>query len=60
MLPSDEKARLVANIVKAMKGVPRSVQRQQVLYFLKADRAYGEGVALGLGLTPEECQNLSF
>ena len=60
MLPSDEKARLVANIVRAMKGVPRSVQRQQVLYFLKADRAYGEGVALGLGLTPEECQNLSF
>jgi len=54
LLKTDEKARLIRNIVGAMKTVPERIQRLQISHFMKADPAYGRGVAEGLGLTVEE------
>lgn len=50
LLKADEKARLIANIVGAMKTVPLEIQLRQIAHFTKADPAYGVGVAKGLGL----------
>ncbi len=44
------KTRLINNIVGAMSDVPRDIQQRQVEHFTKADPAYGQGVAKGLGL----------
>jgi catalase len=49
-MSAEEKARLVANLVGAMKGVPREIQVRQMGHFTKADPAYGEAVARGLGI----------
>jgi catalase len=45
-----QKHLLIGNIVGAMKTVPREIQERQVAHFSKADPAYGEGVAKGLGV----------
>lgn len=50
LMAAEEKTRLIANIVGAMQGVPREIQLRQIAHFTKADRAYGEGVAKGLGI----------
>jgi catalase len=50
LMSAEEKVRLVANLVGAMKNVPREIQIRQVRHFYKADPAYGEGVARGLGI----------
>ena len=50
LLPADAKARLIDNIVTSMRSVPERIQRKQIEHFLKADPAYGQGVADGLGL----------
>ncbi len=39
---------LIDNIVGAMKSVPEFIQKRQVEHFMKADKAYGEGVRIGL------------
>ncbi len=49
-----EKQRLIGNLVGAMQGVPREIQVRQVRHFYRADAAYGEGVAQGLGLDVKE------
>jgi catalase len=49
MIP-DQKSQLIGNIVSAMKSVPKEIQERQIGHFYKADPAYGEGVARGLGL----------
>jgi catalase len=54
LLTADQKARLIGNIVDAMKTVPERIQRLQVGHFMKADPAYGRGVAEGLGVSVEE------
>ncbi len=41
---------LMDNIAGAMKGVPEAIQLRQIGHFLKADPAYGGGVAARLGL----------
>jgi catalase len=41
---------LMDNIAGAMKGVPETIQLRQIGHFLKADPAYGGGVAQRLGL----------
>ena len=55
LMTADERGRLIGNIVASMQSVPREIQERQVAHFYKADPAYGEGVARGLGLetTPE-------
>jgi len=50
LLTAEEKARLIDNIVGAMATVPREIQLRQIAHFTKADPAYGEGVAKGLGI----------
>jgi catalase len=53
LMPADAKARLIDNIVTSMRSVPERIQRKQIEHFLKADPAYGQGVADGLGLKLE-------
>jgi catalase len=50
LLKPDEQKRLIANIVGSMKSVPKAIQERQIGHFLKADPAYGRGIADGLGL----------
>jgi len=50
LLTPDAQARLVANIVGAMKPVPDAIKRRQLEHFRRADPAYGAAVAKGLGL----------
>jgi len=50
LMKPDERARLIDNIVHAMRSVPRPIQERQLQHFFKADLEYGEGVAQGLGL----------
>jgi catalase len=50
LMPPDEQKRLVENIAFAMKNVPKNIQEKMVAHFRKADYAYGQGVAKGLGL----------
>jgi catalase len=54
LMPKDAKERLIKNIVGSLKEVPRRIQELQVQHFYKADRAYGSGVAQGLGLDIEK------
>jgi catalase len=53
-MSSDEKKRLIVNIVGAMQGVPRDIQVRQLGHFMKADPAYGEGIASGLEIDPAD------
>jgi len=50
LMQPDERARLIENIVNAMRSVPRPIQERQLQHFFKADLEYGKGVAQGLGL----------
>jgi catalase len=50
LMPSDEQQRLIENIVGALKNVPKEIQHKMIGHFRKADQAYGDGVAKGLGL----------
>ncbi len=54
LLKPEERERLIGNIVDHMRPVRREVQVRQVRHFYKADPAYGEGVARGLGIDPAE------
>jgi catalase len=51
LMPPDEQERLVENIVATLKKVQKDIQERMVAHFYKADPAYGEGVAKGLGLS---------
>jgi catalase len=48
LMTSEERARLIENIVDTMKSVPREIQDRQIAHFQKSDPAYGEGVKKGL------------
>ena len=49
-MPPDAQARLIDNLVNSLKTVPQFIQERMVQHFYKADPAYGQGVAQGLGL----------
>ena len=51
LMKPEQKSQLIGNIVSAMKTVPKEIQERQIRHFYKADPAYGEGVAKGLGLS---------
>jgi len=51
LMTAEERKRLMGNIAASMKSVPREIQEKQVRHFYKADPAYGQGVAKGLGLS---------
>lgn len=50
LMPSDEQKRLIESIVASLRKVPKEIQKVMVQHFYKADNAYGEGIAKGLGL----------
>ena len=50
LMAPDARQRLIHNIVEHMRSVPAEIQRRQIGHFQKADPAYGEGVAKGLGV----------
>ncbi|RJG12196.1 catalase [Pseudomonas cavernicola] len=50
LMDAGQKELLINNIAGAMKSVTRDVQLRQIGHFLKADPAYGEGVAKALGV----------
>ncbi|WP_144478765.1 catalase KatA [Cytobacillus oceanisediminis] len=56
LMSEEERARLVANIVTAMKPVERDdIKLRQIGHFYKADPEYGTRIAQGLGLqVPQE------
>jgi len=45
-----QQTQLLDNLAAAMTGVPEAIQLRQIGHFLKADPAYGHGVAARLGL----------
>jgi catalase len=45
-----QRDQLLDNLAAAMTGVPEFIQLRQIGHFLKADPAYGKGVAARLGL----------
>ena len=52
LLNKDERTRLVANIVEAMKPVEKEeIKLRQIQHFYKADPEYGTRIADGLGLS---------
>ncbi|MGG2085680.1 catalase KatA [Priestia aryabhattai] len=52
LLSEDERTRLVANIVEAMKPVEKEeIKLRQIQHFYKADTEYGKRIADGLGLS---------
>ena len=53
LLTPEGQGRLMDNIAEHMDGVPEEIQRRQIVHFLKADPAYGEGVARRLGIEVE-------
>jgi catalase len=50
LLTPDAQARLISNITGAMLPVPRRIQVRQLVHFFRADPAYGNGIAQGLGV----------
>ena len=49
----DAQKRLISNIVGSLGNTPKRIQEKQIGHFLKADPAYGRGVAEGLGINVE-------
>ena len=51
LMSEEERSRLVANIVAAMKPVEKEeIKHRQIQHFFKADPDYGTRIAKGLGL----------
>jgi hypothetical protein len=50
LMPADAKQRLIHSIVGNLGQTPKRTEELQVKHFYKAEPAYGEGVAKGLGL----------
>jgi catalase len=49
LMSQEQKKLLIQNIVGSLKKVPKGIQESMVAHFRKADKAYGDGVAKGLG-----------
>ena len=54
LMPREERERLISNIAVSLSQTPRSIQERQICHFFRADPAYGEGVALALGIPIED------
>jgi len=50
LMPSEEQRRLVENIARSLRNVPKPIQERMVEHFRRADPAYAAGVAQELGL----------
>ena len=58
LMPAEAKQRLISNIVGNLSQTPKRIQELQVTHFYKADPAYGEGVAKGLGLDTSKLRGI--
>ena len=56
LMTPEQQQRLIGNLVRAMTPLPKEGQLRQIGHFLKAARAYGEGVARGLGIDVAELE----
>lgn len=56
LMTEDQQQRLISNLAGAMSGVSKEIQLKQICHFYRADPAYGEGVAKGLGIDPSEIE----
>jgi catalase len=54
LMKPNEKERLISNFVASLGGAPKHIQERQLQHFYKADPAWAEGVAKGLGLSVGE------
>jgi catalase len=54
LMDTGQKTRLIDNIVRSMKSVPKAIQLRQIGHFYKADPDYGASVAKGLGIAMQE------
>ncbi len=54
LMGDDEKARLFANTARHMGDIPKAIKVRHITHCLKADKAYGEGVAKALGIAIED------
>jgi len=50
LMSADKQQEMIDNLVAAMSDVPVEIQIRQIGHFMKADPAYGNGVAKGLGI----------
>jgi catalase len=50
----EERNRLVANLVDALRDVPEAIQRRQIGHFYRADVEYGSRIAEDLGIAVTE------
>ena len=56
MMNRDQREALFGNTARAMGDAPLSVKLRHIRHCLKADQAYGEGVAKAMGLSVEKAQ----
>jgi catalase len=54
LMTPDQRQRLIGNIAAGLSQTPRNIQERQLCHFFRADPAYGEGVANGLGIPVKE------
>ncbi|HEY9097862.1 MAG TPA: catalase [Thiobacillus sp.] len=54
LMRADERSRLVANLVGALKSVPAFIQERQIAQFYRADPEYGSRVAAGFTIDIQE------
>jgi len=54
LMTADQRKALVENTARAMGDAPREVKSRHIGNCLKADKAYGEGVAKALRIPPTE------
>ena len=50
LMSGEEQGRLMDNIARAMRGVPKDILRRQVAQFYLADPSYGAGVSRRVGV----------
>ena len=58
LMSAEAQARLVSNLVAAMKPVPEAIQVRQIRHFIKADAALGASIMRGLGVNMEKVNTL--
>jgi len=54
LMSAAQQKTLFENTARAVGGAPKEIQLRHIANCLKADRAYGEGVATALGIGPSE------
>ena len=50
LMSAEKQRELIENILTSLKKVPKEIQEKMIVHFRKADKAYGDGIAKGLGL----------